>query len=59
MAALSENLSDCGVGPLLGDLLDILPLAVVDTADYHGYHTEALCTLFVVLVACLEKEREG
>jgi len=35
----------------------MLPFTVVDTADYHGYHTEALCTLFVILVARLEKER--
>lgn len=39
------------------DLLDILPFTVVDIADFHGYHTEGLFTLFIILVACLEKER--
>lgn len=46
-----------GVGLLLGNVLDILPFTVVDTADYHGYHAGELCTLFVILVACFEKER--
>lgn len=54
---LQDTSCERAAGLLLGDLVDILPLTVVDTADCHGYHTEALCTLFVILVACLEKGR--
>lgn len=51
---LQDTSCECGAGLIL---LDILPFTVVDTADFHGYHTEVLCTLFVILVACLEKEK--
>lgn len=54
---MKKTFCEGGVGLLFVDLLDILSFTVVDTADFHGYHTKGLFTLFIILVACLEKER--
>lgn len=40
------------------DLVNIPSFTVVNRVDYHGYHTDTLFTLFVIVAAHLERERK-